>query len=226
MSVQPPSSLEREIAGRYRQAHACTCAAPQPPGLSQRLSHWRTGHLLRTALKAAGEPGLILDLACGAGRFWPVLGEHANRVILAADQSQDMLNHARTHHPASVLERIRTFQSSAFNIGLSANAVDCIVCSTLFQYLDRAEHRMALLQECQRVSRDTVIVSVRLDSCFMPGRDQAQATLSLVPARPRLRKSTVEAEFKAAGFEIVMHRDWLAGFVASRIYVLRKISQD
>lgn len=94
------------------------------------------------------------------------------------------------------------------------------------KYLDRADHRMALLQECQRVSRDTVIVSVRLDGGFMPGRDQAQAKLSLVRARPRVRKSTVEAEFKAAGFEIVMHRDWLAGFAASRIYVLRKARQD
>ena len=59
------------------------------------------------ALKVAGEPGLILDVACGAGRYWPVLAEHGNRVILAADPSQDMLNHAQTHHPASLLQRVK-----------------------------------------------------------------------------------------------------------------------
>ena len=33
----------------------------------------------------------ILDLACGSGRFWPVLAEHINRVILASDNSQAMI---------------------------------------------------------------------------------------------------------------------------------------
>lgn len=68
----------------------------------------------------------MLDLACGAGRFWPVLAEHSNRVILASDASQVMLDHAQSHHGAAFLRRIKTFQGSAFSIGLSANAVDCI----------------------------------------------------------------------------------------------------
>lgn len=199
------------------QDHACACAEPQPPGLMRRLSRWRAEQLLRNALAEAGEPGLILDLACGAGRFWQVLGEHGNRVILATDQSQDVLNHAHTHHPASLLARIRTFQSSAFNIGLSENAVDCIVCSTLLCHLDSAEERMALLQECQRVSRDTVILGVRVHRRLRLGHD--------LPA-PVVSKSTIEAEFKAAGFEILMHQDLCPGFTSSRTYVLRKTSQD
>ncbi|SEM39351.1 Methyltransferase domain-containing protein [Pseudomonas sp. ok272] len=197
--------------------HACACAEPQPPGLLRRLSRWRAKQLLRNALSEAGEPGLVLDLGCGVGRFWPVLGEHGNRVILAADHSQDVLNHARTHHPASLLARIRTFQSSAFNIGLSENAVDCIVCSTLFARLDSAEARMALLRECQRVSRDTVILCVGIKACLRLGPD--------LPG-PLLSKSTAETEFKAAGFEILMRQDLCPGFSSSRTYVLRKTSQD
>lgn len=197
--------------------HACACAEPQPPGLMRRLSRWRATQLLRNALGEAGEPGLVLDLACGVGRFWPVLGEHGNRVILATDQSQDVLNHARTHHPASLLARIRTFQGSAFNIGLPENAVDCIVCSSLFSRLDSSEARMALLQECQRVSRDTVILCVEVNACFRLGAD---------PSGARVSKSTVEAQFQAAGFEILMHQDVCPGFSSSRTYVLRKSSQD
>ncbi|MFP3541699.1 class I SAM-dependent methyltransferase, partial [Pseudomonas sp. SIMBA_044] len=78
------------------------CQMARPRGLIRRLSAWREQQLVRRALKVAGEPGLVLDVACGVGRFWPVLAEHTNRVILAADASQKMLDHAQTHHPASV----------------------------------------------------------------------------------------------------------------------------
>ena len=119
MSPQPPSSIETEFTERYDREHARGCGDPRPPRLLQRLSAWRDARLVRQALKVAGEPGLILDLACGSGRFWPVLAEHVNRVILASDNSQSMLDHARTHHPGALLKRVKTFQGSAFSIGLS-----------------------------------------------------------------------------------------------------------
>ena len=118
MSSQPPSSIEIEYAERCDREHARVCGDTRPPGLWQRLAVWRDERMVRHALKVAGEPGLILDLACGSGRFWPVLAEHVNRVILASDNSQAMLDHARTHHPAALLKRIKTFQGSAFSIGL------------------------------------------------------------------------------------------------------------
>ena len=151
---------------------------------------------MRQALKVAGEPGLILDLACGSGRFWPVLAEHVNRVILASDNSQDMLDHARGHHPA-LLKRIKTFQGSAFSIGLSANAVDCIFCLELFRHVPSSEGRMALLREFHRVSRDTVIVSVS-------------------------SRTAVEDEFRQAGFKVLNHQEFIPGSALWRVYVLRK----
>lgn len=220
MSAHPPSSIERECAERHGPQHACACVEPQPLGWRPRLAQWRREQILRNALNAAGEPGLVLDVACGVGRYWAVMGERSNRMILAADPSPDTLKHARTHQSASLLTRIRTFQSSAFSIGLSANAVDCIVCSTLFQHLTRAEHRMALLQEFQRVSRDTLIVVVELAGrCNWAVGREAQAG-------PGVGKSQLEGEFKAAGFKILMHQDVLPGIAATRVYVLRKLSQD
>jgi ubiquinone/menaquinone biosynthesis C-methylase UbiE len=225
MSSQPPPSIELEFARRYDQAHARVCLQPHPVGLWPRLMLWRHEQLVRRALKHAGEPGLVLDLACGAGRFWPVLGEHGNRVVLAADHSQDMLNHALTHHSASLLKRIKTFQSSAFDIGLSANAVDCIFCMQLFQHLACAEQRLALLREFHRVSRDGVIVAVRIagrcngvsarlnDPGSPPWPSQGQ---------PLADKWQLEAEFKSAGFEVVNHQDFIPGCGVSRVYVLRK----
>ena len=197
MLSPPLSSIEIEYAERCDREHARVCGDTRPPGLRQRLAAWRDGRLVRNALKVAGEPGLILDLACGSGRFWPVLAEHVNRVILASDNSQDMLDHARTHHPASLLKRVKTFQGSAFSIGLSANAVDCIFCLELFRHVPSTEGRMALLREFHRVSRDTVIVSVQ-------------------------SRITVEEEFRQAGFKVLNHQEFMPGSSLWRVYVLRK----
>ena len=197
MSPQPPSSIEIEYAERCDREHARVCADTRPPGLRQRLASWRDERMVRQALKVAGEPGLVLDLACGSGRFWPVLAEHVNRVILASDNSQDMLDHARTHHPASLLKRVKTFQGSAFSMGLSANAVDCIFCLELFRHVPSSDGRLALLREFHRVSRDTVIVSVS----------------ALTP---------VEGEFRQAGFKVLSHHEFMPGSNQWRVYVLRK----
>ena len=196
MSPQPPSSIEIEFAEHCGREHAQVCGDTRPPGLLQRLAAWRVRRLVRHALNVAGEPGLILDLACGSGRFWPVLAEHVNRVILASDNSQDMLDHARSHHPA-LLKRIKTFQGSAFSIGLSANAVDCIFCLELFRHVPSSDVRLALLREFHRVSRDTVIVSV----------NSAVA---------------VEPEFHQAGFEVLNHQEFVPASKLWRVYVLRK----
>ena len=197
MSSQPLSSIEIEYAERCDREHARVCGDTRPPGLRRRLASWRDQWLVRQALKVAGEPGLILDLACGSGRFWPVLAEHVNRVILASDNSQDMLDHACTHHPAALLKRVKTFQGSAFSIGLSANAVDCIFCLELFRHVPNSEARLALLREFHRVSRDTVIVSVA-------SRDR------------------VEGEFREAGFKVLSYQEFLPGSSLWRVYVLRK----
>ncbi|MGY2378156.1 class I SAM-dependent methyltransferase [Pseudomonas sp. SDO524_S393] len=197
MSPQPPSPIEIEYAERCDREHAKVCGDTRPPGLRRRLASWRDEWLVRQALKVAGEPGLILDLACSSGRFWPVLAEHVNRVILASDNSQAMLDHARTHHPAALLKRVRTFQGSAFSIGLSANAVDCIFCLELFRHVPGSEGRLALLREFHRVSRDTVIVSVN-------------------------SRTSVEGEFRQAGFKVMSQREFMPGTALWRVYVLRK----
>ncbi|VVN47324.1 Ubiquinone/menaquinone biosynthesis C-methyltransferase UbiE [Pseudomonas fluorescens] len=218
MSVPSPSAIELELVRRHAQEHARVCQQPHPRGFVGRLTFWRDEQLVRNALKVAGEPGLILDVACGAGRFWPVLAEHANRVILASDPSQDMLDHAPTHHPQHLLNRVKTFQSSAFTLGLSANAVDCIFCMQLFQHIASPEHRSAMLREFHRVSRDTVIVAVRIDAHFQRRRASSAGHQARQPAN----KADVEAEFIKAGFRLISHQDFLPGYVRMRVYVLRK----
>lgn len=214
MSSQPPSThIEHEFAERYDREHAKVCLQAQPQGFVRRLALWREKRLVRRALEVAGEPGLVLDLACGAGRFWPVLAEHGNRVILASDSSQDMLNHAQTHHPASLLARIKLFQSSVFSIDISENAVDCIFCMQLFHHVRDSDHRLAILRELHRVSRDSLILSVPLGRGAEPVND---------PQRIVVSRGEIETQFKQAGFSILKQYEVLPGFGMGSIYILRK----
>ncbi|RJX81237.1 class I SAM-dependent methyltransferase [Pseudomonas sp. LS-2] len=200
-------------------------------GLARRLSLWRDAQLAREALRDAGQPGLVLDLPAGSGRFWPVLAEHSNRVILAADPSTEMLEIAEAQSSSEVRKRIRTFQSSAFSIGLSANAVDCIFCMRLFHHIADSRRRVEILQEFHRVTRDTVIVALWVDGNIkawrrkrQEGKRLNQHGLAAVRNRFVVCREEIESEFLDAGFRIVSHHDFLPGYAMWRVYVLRKMS--
>ena len=213
MSSQLPSTTELEFAERYDREHARVCRQVRPQGLARRMAVWREKCLVRRALKVAGEPGLVLDLACGAGRFWPVLAEHENRVILAADPSQGMLDHAQTHHSAHLLTRIKTFKSSVFSIDMSENAVDSIFCMQLFHHVHDSAHRLAILREFHRVSRDTLILSV----CVGRSATHLDRTQRVV-----VNKAELETQFMQAGFSPLKQYDVLPGCERGSIYIVRK----
>lgn len=200
------------------------------PPFGRRLSLWRDAQLARRALRDAGEPGLVLDVPSGQGRFWPVLAEHANRVILAADPSTDMLAFAEAQSSSEVRKRIRTFQSSAFSIGLSANSVDCIFCMRLFHHVGDSDKRGAILNEFHRVTRDTAIVALWVDGNVKSWRRKRQqgrldVEMSAPPNRFVVCRRDIESEFAHAGFKIVDHHDFLPGYAMWRVYVLRKAGQ-
>jgi SAM-dependent methyltransferase len=111
-------TIELEFSRKYDRMHAAEYLRKHRTGLARRLSHWREESIARKALKLAGDPASVLDLLCGAGRFWPLLAERADRTILAADNSVDMRATARAVQPANVVARIDAFQTSAFGIGL------------------------------------------------------------------------------------------------------------
>lgn len=223
------SPIELEFSRKYDERHAQQYLHKHQDGLARRVSHWRDVQVARHALKLADEPNLVLDLPCGAGRFWPMLSEQPNRVILAADNSADMLATAKAAQPADVVARVRTFQTSAFAIDLSDNAVDCIFCIRLLHHIESAEHRLAILREFHRVSRDSLIVSLWVDGNYKAwkrgrleqrrireGRAPQTANRFVIP------RAVIESEFRQAGFAIIGHQDFLPGYALWRTYTLRK----
>ena len=224
-----PSPIELNFSRKYDFEHAQQYLHKHQDGLFRRLSHWRDVQVARRALQLADEPNLVLDLPCGAGRFWPLLCEQPNRVIFAADNSADMLATARAAQPPEVVARVNSFRTSAFAIDLSDNAVDCIFCIRLLHHIESAEHRLAILREFHRVSRDTLIVSLWVDGNYkawkrrrLEARRAAQGRGAQNLNRFVVPRKMVEAEFRQAGFAILGHLDFLPGYAMWSTYVLRK----
>lgn len=221
--------IKLEFSDKYDEQHAQQYLLKHQAGLARRLSHKRDEQLARGALALAGEPGLVLDLPCGAGRFWPLLAEKPNRVIIGADNSEAMLKIATLAQPPEVVKRVRPLLTSGFDIDLPDNSVDSIFCMRLLHHIGEAEHRLALLREFARVTRDSVIISLWVDGNFkawkrkrsevqrrLKGEMQDYQNRFVLPA------AMVEAEFKQAGFRIQEHLDFIPLYAMWRVYVLRK----
>ena len=218
-------TVKLDFSEKYDEQHAKQYFLKHRSGLSRRLSNHRDQQLARRALTLAGEPGLVLDLPCGAGRFWPLLAEKPNRVIIGADNSEAMLQTAMSAQPADVVKRVQPLQTSAFDIALPDNAVDSIFCIRLLHHIGEPAHRLAILREFARVSRDSVIVSLWVDGNFKAWkRKRAERKRGQKGYQNRfvLPAVTVEEEFRQAGFRIQEQLDFLPLYAMWRVYVLRK----
>ncbi|MCW1245847.1 class I SAM-dependent methyltransferase [Pseudomonas sp. SAICEU22] len=218
-------TVKLDFSEKYDEQHAKQYFLKHRSGLSRRLSNQRDQQLARRALALAGDPGLVLDLPCGAGRFWPLLAEKPNRAIIGADNSEAMVQTAMSVQPADVVKRVQPLHTSAFDIALPDNAVDSIFCMRLLHHIGEAAHRLAILREFERVSRDSVIVSLWVDGNFKAWkRKQAERKRGQKGYQNRfvLPAATVEDEFRQAGFRIQERLDFLPFYAMWRVYVLRK----
>ena len=221
--------IKLKFSEKYDQQHAAEYLIKHQDGLARRLSHKRDEQLARRALHLAGEPRVVLDLPCGAGRFWPLLAQMPNREIIGADNSASMLEVAALAQPAEVVKRVRRLQTSAFEIDMPDNSVDSIFCMRLLHHIGDASHRMPLLRELHRVSRDSLIISLWVDGNFKAWKRKRLERERAVEQEQEgyqnrfvLPAVTVESEFKKAGFVIQDHLDFIPLYAMWRVYVLRK----
>ena len=223
-------SIKLKFSEKYDKQHAQRYLRKHQDGVFRRLSHWRDEQIARQALEIAGDPGLVLDLPSGAGRFWPLLAENPRRVLIAADNSQAMLDTARQAQPPEVVKRVRTVQTSAFEIELPTHSVDCIFCMRLLHHIGDPQHRLAMLKEFHRVTRDSVIVSLWVDGNYKAWRrKQLESKRPEAERQPGeqnrfvIPRAVIEAEFAEAGFIIEEHIDFLPMYAMWRVYVLRAV---
>lgn len=222
------SPIKLKFSEKYDEQHAQQYLHKHQDGIARRLSHQRDEQLARRAWRWPGAwPGAGPAQRCRP--FLAAAGRKANRVIIGADNSAAMLQIACGSQPAEVVKRVRPLQTSAFAIDLPDNAVDSIFCMRLFHHIGEAAHRKAILSEFQRVSRDSVIISLWVDGNIKAWRrkrlearrNNGQADGSY-QNRFVLPAATVEQEFEAAGFRIQERMDFLPFYAMWRVYVLRK----
>ncbi|MBO6228590.1 MAG: class I SAM-dependent methyltransferase [Shewanella sp.] len=223
------ASIKLAFSDKYDHEHSLHYLEKHQDGMARKLSDYRDQQLARRALALAGGPNLVLDLPCGAGRFWSTLAEQPNRIILAADNSADMLTTAMAAQPKHITEHVRTLQTSAFDINLPDNSVDSIFCMRLLHHIEESEHRLALLKEFHRTTRDSVIISLWVDGNYKAWRrkkleQQRLAEDPCYKSRNRfvISQNIVEQEFTQAGFKIQTYLDFLPGYSMWRVYILRK----
>lgn len=225
MASRKEAPIKLEFSNKYDSNHAQYYYEKHKRGLEPRLSHWRDEQLARKALKLAGQPKTVLDLPCGAGRFWPVLAEQPDRQIIGADNSADMVSVALKHCPSDIQSRVKAFQTSAFAIDMADNAVDSIFSMRLMHHIGESEHRVAMLKEFHRVTKDTVILSMWVDGNFKAWkrqRSEQRHPRGSTQNRFMIPAKQIETEFAQAGFTVVKHLDFLPYYAMWRVYVLRK----
>jgi ubiquinone/menaquinone biosynthesis C-methylase UbiE len=214
-----------EVTDRYDEKQAKFYFEKHRHGFWHRVSNWCEQHMAARALAMAGEPKSVLDLPCGAGRFWELLTRIPDRQLVAADYSQDMIDTALNFQPPHIVKRFKTFQTSAFDIKLPNAAVDCIFCMRLLHHIAEGEARMKMFREFHRVSRDTVCVSLWVDGNLQAlrlRRSQSRRQNRQNYTRFLFDRSQIEPEFHQSGFEIMGHVDLLPGLSMWRTYVLKR----
>ena len=226
MTKTKKAPIQLEFSNKYDREHSEYYYQKHRDGIEPILSHWRDVQLAREALKIAGSPELVLDLPCGAGRFWQVLAENPSRKVIGADNSADMVAVALEHCPKEIASRFTGMQTSAFDIDLEAGAVDSIFSMRLMHHIGKSEHRLAMLKEFYRVSRDTVIISLWVDGNYKSYKRKksekkhprgSNQNRFVVPAKQ------IEQEFAQAGFKVLDYLDFIPYYAMWRVYVLRKI---
>lgn len=224
---QPPR-IELPFSTKYDPQHAQAYLEKHRQGLLRRLSNHREQQLARQALALAGQPECVLDLPCGAGRFWETLTEQPTRQLIVADNSPAMLAVALRNAPPEMRRRLRPLQTSAFAIDLPDRSVDSVFCMRLLHHIGDAGHRLAMLREFHRVTRETLIVSLWVDGNYMGWRRRRverrrqAAGRNAYQNRFVLPRSIVEGEFASAGFDLVGKLDFLPLQSMWRVYVLRR----
>jgi len=221
-------TLDLPFSRKYDEKHSRAYFQKHRSGMLRQLSHLWEERMLRKALDFAGQPNSVLDLPSGAGRFWPLLMEKKNRIILAADYSEDMLRVAWESNQEIGRENITCLQMSAFDIRLAESSVDCIFCVRLLHHIGFPQDRAVLLKEFRRVARDTVIFTLWVDGNYKAWRRKKSEEKRKLREdkdfqnRFVLPRRQVEEEFREAGFEILAHIDHLPFYQMWRTYVLRK----
>ena len=215
-SFSPHDPYTSERARVYQGHHESS--------LRRRLTSWREQRCLGAALDLAGSPERVLDVPCGAGRFWQTFSDHGVRELIAMDFSTGMIDCVSGRQKPDGMKSM-VVQGDAFRIPLASESVNFVACLRFVHHLSMAEYRRKVLNELRRVSRCHVAVSLWVDGNFAGNRRLAKSPQAARPGyggRHCFKRRTIESEFREAGLQVVRWFDVWPGIGMWRLYLLER----
>jgi ubiquinone/menaquinone biosynthesis C-methylase UbiE len=206
-------AYDTERASAYHRHHR--------KNLRTRISTARERQLVGRALATFRRTETVLDLACGTGRFWPVIDARASSIV-AVDNSDAMLREA-VEHAAPNAHRTAVC-GSAFALPFRERTFDVVVCMRFLHHLAHRDDRLAALADIRRVTRDGAVVSLWTDGSREGRRRLREQHASTLPRgfgrRVCVERTTIERDFADAGFSAAIGFDFAPGLSMWRVYAL------
>ncbi len=206
-------AYDAERASAYHRHHR--------KNLRTRISTARERQLIGRALDTLAKADTLLDLACGTGRFWPVVDARAAFVV-ALDNSDAMLREAVAH--AEPNARRTAVCGSAFQLPFRDRTFDVVVCMRFLHHLAHREDRLNALTDIRRVARHGAVVSLWTDGNRQGRRRLREQDTARLPRgfgrRVCIERTAIERDFADAGFHGATGFDFAPGLSMWRIYAL------
>lgn len=138
-----------------------------------------------------------------------------------------MIDIALQYQPAEIVQRISAFQNSAFNLPVSDNFIDTVLCIRLIHLVGEHEDRLKLLAELQRVTNSAIIISLWVDGNLkFWHRKQLETRRGKRAYQNRfvILAKQIESEFATLGLSVEEKLGFMPFFSMWRTYVLKKIN--
>lgn len=213
--MEPAQKFVLPFEHRYSPEYSMHYYQRHRKGLLKRFSNFLEQKMIAKAYQIAGCPKTVMDLPCGAGRFWQTFLDHGVEKIIAMDQAPGMLEVASKMLPPEVLKHVDLYQADIKAIPLADNAVESSFCLRLLHHIDVPEYRKQMYAELKRVSSKTVCISYWVDGNLKSFRNLRKAGKN----KNYLNTTLLENELNAAGLKVIGHVDMLKYYLPWRIYV-------
>jgi ubiquinone/menaquinone biosynthesis C-methylase UbiE len=208
-----PVAYDADRAAAYHRHHE--------KNLRTRISTLRERSLARRALATLRSTDALLDVACGTGRFWPVVDRSAKSIV-ALDNSASMLEQAFAHATSNPARR--AVCGSAFRLPFRDRTFDAILCMRFLHHLAHRDDRIAALADMRRVVRHGAVVSLWVDGCREGRRRVREQNAAALPRgfgrRVCIERTEIERDFADAGFVRSIAFDFAPRLSMWRVYAL------
>jgi ubiquinone/menaquinone biosynthesis C-methylase UbiE len=155
---------------------------------------------IEKAMKQIGDPGVVLDLPAGTGRFFEYMKNRGLK-FAGADISHEMLSEARKKVPEGSIFGL--VAADAEKMPFKDGAVD-VVMSIRFLFHIPPDVRIKIISEYARVAKRYLILDYRLLFSVVNMKRLILSKLHIQgPPKGKVTKKGMLAELKAAGVEPV-----------------------